>query len=52
MVRDQEVSPVGEDGEKQAHGDPVGQEGAGPSPMGRRDVSQRRRMRWLRPDGG
>ena len=30
----EEVSPVGKDGGKQAHGDPMGQEGAGPSSWG------------------
>ena len=30
MVGDQEVGSVREDGEEKAHGDPVGQEGAGP----------------------
>ena len=34
VVGDQEVGSVGKDGEKQAHGDPVGQEGASPSPWG------------------
>ena len=34
MVWDQEVGSVSKDGEKQAHGDPVGQEGAGPSSGG------------------
>ena len=31
MVGDQEVGPIGQDGEKKAHGDPVGQEGTGTS---------------------
>ena len=31
VVWDQEVGSVSKDGEKQAHGDPVSQEGAGPS---------------------
>ena len=30
----EEVGPVGKDGEKQALGDPMGQEGAGPSSWG------------------
>ena len=34
VVRDQEVGSVSKDGEKQSHGDPVGQEGAGPSSWG------------------
>ena len=34
MVRDQEVCSVSKDGEKQAHGDPVGQEGVGTSSWG------------------
>ena len=34
VVWGQEVGSVSKDGEKQAHGDPVGQEGAGPSPWG------------------
>ena len=34
MVWDQKVGPVGEDWEKKAHGDPVGQEGAGPTSWG------------------
>ena len=34
MVGDQEVGPGGEDGEKKAHGDPVSQEGPGPSLWG------------------
>ena len=32
MVGDQEVGPVGQDREEQAHGDPVGQEGRVPPP--------------------
>ena len=34
MVWDQEVSSVRKNGEKQAHGDPMGQEGVGPSSWG------------------
>ena len=34
MVWDQEVGSVCKDREKQAHGDQVGQEGAGPSSWG------------------
>ena len=34
VVGDQEVSPVGEDGEEKAHGYPVSQERAGPSTWG------------------
>ena len=34
VVWDQEVGSVGKDGENQAHGDPVSQEGAGPSSWG------------------
>ena len=34
VVGDQEVCPVCEDGEEEAHGDPVGQERVGPSLWG------------------
>ena len=34
MVGDQEVGPVREDGEKKAHGDPVGQGGTGSASWG------------------
>ena len=32
VVRDQEVGSLGQDREKMAHGDPVGEEGSGPPP--------------------
>ena len=34
MIWDQEVGPVGKDGEKQAHGNLMGQEGVGHSSLG------------------
>ena len=34
VIGDQEVCPVSEDGEEEAHGDPVCQERAGPAPRG------------------
>ena len=34
VVGDQEVGPVREDGEEEAHGDPVSQEGASPPSWG------------------
>ena len=51
VVGDQEMGPVRQNGEKQAHGDTVGSERTGPLP-GKRGVLRRERRTWPGPGGG